>query len=110
MTYGVPYTQIMQKIRTENIEISKDIYNITKHLTDWLRIKYWKNKQMLALIKELEQSNEESRKEIISQKQDVNKIHWKEKKSDDKTKNRDSKPTGNLRWRQQGFRKQRLEA
>lgn len=110
MTGGSSSTQMMQQIRTENIKVSQDIYNITTHITHWLRKKYWKDKQILALVKELEQSNEEFRKETIPDIQVTDKIYWKDKgKISGKAEDRNSKPTGNIQWRKEGFSKQTIE-
>jgi len=109
MSYGLSYIQKMEQIRTENIRIIQDIYTSTCELANWLRKKYWKDKRILAIIKELEQDNEEFYREMLSDRQDINKIYWKKRQNNGQTKNRDIKPAGNLHWRKQGFRKQGLE-
>jgi len=102
-------------------EISTDIFAMymeTKDMCRRYQTKFWKNKNIVSLLREIRVNNEEwYKKEIGDQCLSVNtptgKIDWRNKdarwkKTRNQENDRGGTPIGNLRWREKGFRKQEV--
>lgn len=110
-----PNDKVMQNIRKECIITVIQIYNDMDVLCRFLDKKYWYDKSVMQAIKKLRKANashfNEEMKFLFPLK--TRSIKWKEagEPSDKKQKSdRNRTPVGNLRWRERGFKKQKIYA